>query len=204
MTDSEEPPPEASPTEADRLLRALRERRSMTKAKSETVSRELVEQVIEACSWAPNHRGTEPWRFVVLTGESRERLGEVMENALRRRMAEAGREPSREQLDKERAKPLRAPVLVAVAAVPSKDPKVIEVEEVAATAAGIQNMLLAAQALGLGAMWRTGDAAYDPSVKEFLGFPPEAHVVAFVYLGYPDIVPPPIRKTDARSKTRWM
>lgn len=188
----------------DDPLSRLRLRRSMTKAKPDPVTRRLVEAVIEAATWAPNHRRTEPWRFVVVTGERRVALGDVMAEALEARLAASGEEPALGQLDKERSKPLRAPVVVAVAAIPSTDPRVIEIEEVAATAAGVENMLLAAQALGLGAMWRTGDAAYDATVKAFLGFPPQAHLVAFIYLGYAEIVPPLSRLDNGKEKTIWL
>jgi nitroreductase len=176
----------------------------MTKSLPDPVSRQLVERVIEAATWAPNHRRTEPWRFVVLTGESRQELGRVLAQILERRLRDQGAQAAIEQLDKERAKPLRAPVVVAVAAVPSDDPKTIEVEEIAATAAGIQNMLLAAQALGLGAMWRTGESAYDPEVRAFLGLPENAHMLAFIYLGYAEIVPPVARFEGASARTRWL
>lgn len=191
-------------TALDDPLRFLRERRSMTKASDEPVPRELVEQIIEAATWAPNHRRTEPWRFVVLEREARLRLGGVMAQALLDRLARQGVVAGTEQLDKERVKPLRAPVIIAVAAVPSPDPKVIEIEEIAATAGAVQNMLLAAQALGLRAMWRTGDAAYDATVKLHLGLPESSHLVAFVYLGYPEIIPPGGRPGDAASKTVWV
>jgi len=182
----------------------LRARKSMTKARPDPVPRELVETVIEAATWAPNHRKTEPWRFIVLTGSARDALGDVMADAMVQRETSVGAEPDPERIEKERAKPLRAPILVAVAAVPDLDPKTMEIEEIAATAAGIQNMLLAAQALGLGAMWRTGDAAFDPAVKRFLGIPETAHLLAFVYLGYPEIVPPLKRDQSGRSKTVWL
>lgn len=186
------------------VLDALRNRRSMTKSQERPVDRELVERVIEAATWAPNHRCTQPWRFVVVTGIEREKLGLVMEETYRRRMAVRGEAPTVEQLTKERNKPLRAPVVIAVASVTSEDPRTIEVEEIAATAAGIENMLLAAKALGLGAMWRTGDTAYDPEIKAYLGFPPQAHLLAFIYLGYPEIVPPIGKRGDFREHTRWL
>lgn len=182
----------------------LRNRRSMTKATDEPVDRSLVEQVIEAATWAPNHRRTEPWRFVVIAGAEREKLGLVLERIYRRRLSERGETPTEEGLTKERNKPLRAPVVIAVASEPSDDPRTIEVEEIAATAAGIENMLLAAQALGLGAMWRTGDIAYDPELRDYFGFLPRAQVLAFVYLGHPEIVPPISRQGDFRRHIRWM
>jgi nitroreductase len=193
VTDSENP-----------VLSALRERHSASRLKADPIPDALVEHVIEAATWAPNHRLTEPWRFVVVTGEAREVLGEVMARSLGERLTQADGETARAQLEKERHKPLRAPVLIAVAALPSSDPRVVESEEVSAVAAAVQNMLLAAEALGLGAMWRTGDAAVDPTVKAFLALPPEAHIVAFVYVGYPEPAPRRPRKITGTRHTVWL
>jgi nitroreductase len=189
---------------AETILGALRARRSVGKVKPDPVPRELVERVIEAATWAPNHHLTRPWRFVVVAGRAREELGAVFADSLRSRLDNPSDERNAALLEKERAKPLRAPVLIAVAAVPSPDPRVKEVEEVAAVAAGVQNMLLAAAALGLGAMWRTGDPAHDPAVKRFLGLPDEAHLLAFVYLGYPDMPQPREHEGDAAGHTTWL
>ncbi len=164
----------------------------------------MIEHVIEAAGWAPNHYKTEPWRFTVLTGSAREDLGRAMADSLRRRLPAPDSPAAEAMLIKERAKPLRAPVVIAVAVKPSDRPKVREVEEIEAGAAGVENMLLAAHALGLGAMWRTGEAAYDPEVKRFLGFPPTAHIAAFVYLGYPDVPELPKRERDLSAVTRWI
>ena len=74
------------------------------------------------------------------------------------------------RLEKERAKPLRAPVLIAVGVDKPVDPRVLEIENICAVAAAVENLLLAAHAQGLGAMWRTGPAAHDPRSKEISGF----------------------------------
>jgi nitroreductase len=190
--------------EVNPVLAALRERRSAAKLKPDPVAEGLIEQVIEAATWAPNHRLTEPWRFVVVIGESRKALGDVMARSMRDRLPQPESETAKAQLEKERNKPLRAPVVIAVAALPATDPRVVESEEVAAVAAAVQNMLLAAEALGLGAMWRTGDSAFDPKVKAFLGLPPEARVVAFVYLGYAEPIPRRPRQTTGRRHTVWL
>ena len=186
------------------VIAALRARRSAGNLKADPIPRVLIEQVIEAATWAPNHRLTEPWRFLVLAGEAREALGDVMAHSLRKRLSEPDGEPAKAQLEKERRKPLRAPALIAVAALPSKEPRVVESEEIAAVAAAVQNMLLAAEALGLGAMWRTGEAASDPAVKAFLSLPPSAHIVAFVYLGYAEPSPRRPREPAGKRHTVWL
>ena len=185
------------------VLDVIRARRSIGRVRPECPPRALIEQLLEAATWAPNHRLTEPWRFVVLAGDARHELGEVMARSLDATLPPDARD-RQAQLDKARAKPLRAPVVVAVGVVPQTGPKVIEVEEVLTGGAAVQNLLLAAHDLGLAAMWRTGEPAYDPAVKAFLGLPANAHLIGFVYLGYPDAPPSRKQRRPAAECTRWL
>jgi nitroreductase len=136
-------------------------------------------RILEAGTRAPDHGRLSPWRFIVIEGPAREALGRAMAE-LRQGKAPT---PSEQELAREREKPLRAPVIVAVAAKIMANEKVPEVEQVVAVGAAVQNMFLAAQALGYGAMWKTGAPAYDPGVKRALGLDPADHIVAFLYLG---------------------
>jgi nitroreductase len=182
------------------VLEAIHTRQSIGKVRPDPVPRELIERLLAAGAQAPNHHKVRPWRFVVLTGAARERLGAVMaENALR---ANPAAPP--EVLAADRAKPLRAPVLIAVAAEPPNGPKVVEIENVCAAAAAAQNILLAAHALGLAGMWRTGPAAFDANVKRLLGLTPEHHLVGFLYLGYPLAAPGAPSRPGAEDRTVWM
>ena len=184
-------------------LEAITTRRSVGKIKPERPPRELIERMLEAAVQAPNHHLTEPWRFFVLAGEARSELGRVMSEALRKQLADDAGEAGKARLAKEIEKPLRAPVLIVVAVKRSENPRVVPIEDVEATAAAVENMLLAAQDMGLAAMWRTGEAAYDPAVKAFFGLGPEDHVVAFVYVGYADREPGPRERIPASEKTEW-
>lgn len=188
---------ETTVDQADAVLEAIRSRRSNGRVLPEMPPRALIERVIEAGTYAPNHRLTEPWRFIVLTGGARTALGHVLAG-----LKAGGGEA---EIAKERAKPLRAPVLIAVAAEPATGPKVVESEEIAAVAAAAQNMLLAAHALGLAAIWRTGDPCYSDAVREHLGLRQGAHVLGFIYLGYPDPSAPPARSSrrPAAELTVW-
>lgn len=142
-------------SDGDAVLRAIRTRRSVGRVSPEPLPRALVEELIEAAACAPNHRLTAPWRFIVLTGDARGAVWERME---------------------------RAPVVVACVVHPGDDP-VQAREDRDAVAAAIENMLLAAHARGLGAMWRTGDIADDPDARAALGLEDREAVVGFVYLG---------------------
>jgi nitroreductase len=182
------------------LFEAIYTRMSIGKVQARPVPRELIEKMLEAGGQAPNHHKVQPWRFVVLTGAARQRLGEVMGRSLLKRQPEV----LAEVLAQERAKPLRAPVLIAVGVDPPSGPKIVEIENVCAAAAATQNMLLAAHALGLAAQWRTGAAATDPDVKEFLGLAPDQHLISFVYVGYAVVPPQPYRRPLATDRTVWM
>ncbi len=160
------------------LLEAIQSRVSALKLSEPGPTREHLEQILRAGLRAPDHGRLKPWRFVVLEGAEKAKLADAMAEMLRRKAPQC----TQAQLDAERNKPMRAPTIVVVAARISKG-KIPEIEQIASVAAGVQNMFLVAHALGYGAMWKTGAAAYDAEVKTALGLAPEDHIVAMLYLG---------------------
>jgi nitroreductase len=182
------------------LLELIHTRHSIPKVKPDPIPKALIEKLLSAAVQAPNHHRVRPWRFVVLQGKARERLGEIMANSLKNRNPEV----MEEALTIERSKPLRAPLLIAVGVDKPTEPKVVEIENVCAAAAACQNLLLAAHALGLGAMWRTGPAAEDPQVKVFLGFTPDQQLISFLYIGYPDGELKALERPSFEDRTVWM
>jgi nitroreductase len=182
------------------VIEAIHHRQSIGAMKSDPVSRVDIEKLLSAAVQAPNHYKVRPWRFIVLTGAGRERLGDVMAHVLQRRFPEL----DESALHKERAKPLRSPVVIAVGVDAPDDPRVIEIENVCAAAAACENVLLAAGELGLAGHWRTGDAARDPDIKRFLGFSADQHLIAFLYLGYPEVWPPNKERPGFDDRTTWL
>ena len=182
------------------LIDLIHTRHSIPKVKPDPIPRAMIEQLLSAAVQAPNHHRVRPWRFVVLQGDARLRLGDAMAQALKRRQPDT----LEEALAVERSRPLRAPLLIAVGVDKPSDPKVLEIENVCAAAAAAQNLLLAAHALGLGAMWRTGSAATDPEIKAFLGFAPEQHLISFIYIGYPDGEYKFPERPSFEDRTVWM
>jgi nitroreductase len=168
------------------VLEAIRTRRSIGKMSDQRPTREQIETILDAATWAPTHHISNPWRFVVIAGDERLRFGEVTAQSKLARMEREGRSVEGEA-EKLIAKALRAPVIIAVGVEPGDDPKIIEIEEIESGAAAVQNMLIAAHGIGLAAMWRTGDPAYDPAVAEYLGLSQGGRVIAFVYVGFPAI-----------------
>lgn len=187
------------------VFEAIYKRRSIGKVKPDPVEKEKIEKLLEAATWAPNHHYTEPWRFFVLTGEGRRPLGRTLAEIAKEDMTgDPLLEENQEKLKRMEEKPFRAPVVIAVAVTPSDQPKVIEIEEVGAVNAAIQNMLLAAHALGLGAVWRTGKPTYHSKMKELFGLRERDEVLGFVYIGYPDIPEREGKRVSFREKTKWI
>ncbi|CAG0991167.1 Putative NAD(P)H nitroreductase YdjA [Anaerolineales bacterium] len=164
------------------VFESIRTRHSIGKVKADALPRDLIEKLLDAGNQAPNHYKVRPWRFVVLTGNGRNKLGDMMAASQRDRQPDL----PPEAFDKTRALPLRAPVVIAVGVDKPVEAKVLELENYSAVSAACQNILLAAHALGLGAIWRTGEWARDSKVKEFLGFAPDQHIVGFIYVGHPE------------------
>jgi len=185
-------------------LEAIHTRQSIGRVKPDPVPRELIEKLLSAAVQAPNHYKVRPWRFVVLTGMGREKLGDVMAQVFLEKFPDLPPDMLSTALEKERSKPLRSPVLIAVGVDKPSESKVIEIENVCAAAAACQNLLLAAHASGLAAKWRTGDAARDPQIKQFLGFEPDQHLIAFLYIGYPEFELPPVERPSFEERTIWM
>src|SRR5690625_6806132 len=69
-------------------------------------------------------------------------------------------------------------------------PGVAEVEQIVSTGAAVQNMLLAAYALGVGAFWRTGAMAYHPTIAKGLGLTDNEKIIGYLFLGTPASTPP--------------
>jgi nitroreductase len=146
---------------------------------------------------------TEPWRFIVLTGDALAELGDAMAERIRESYAN---EPDLEKrVEVEKARPFRAPVIIVVVYSPSDNPKAIEVEDRYAVGALMQNILLAAHASGLGAYLRTGPAAEYSGVHEFLALRRGEEIAGFIYLGYPEqeAAAELSSRTPAHERTEW-
>jgi nitroreductase len=180
-------------------IEAIRTRRTVGKSTGD-VPRETIAELIETATWAPNHKLTQPWRFAVLTGSARERLGEIWA-----REATANVDPKvRDAMfEGEAKKPLRSPALIVVSTRTDPNPVTAE-EDIVATAAAVQNLLLAAHAKGLSAAWKTGKIVHSTEVKQFLGFDPTDRIIAILYIGAEAIEVPGGRDRRVASTINWL
>ena len=181
----------------------IKRRRSIGKMTAERPTREQIEVLLEAATHAPNHHNAQPWKFIVLAGSAREELGTVMAMSLANRLEETRSDNAQARLNKERNKPLRSPIVIVVVSEAPRQPNITELDNIEAASAAVQNMLLTAEEMGLACMWRTGDAAIDPHVKEWFDLDPGDQIVAFLYVGYSAI--PRIERIPIpfKQKTTW-
>jgi len=162
-------------------LDALINRVSVARVDAPAPTPEQRELLFRAALRAPDHAQLRPWRFLTVEGAAREALGELFVRA----QLERDPQVPAAVLDKARAMPLRAPLLVVVVACLKPHPKVPEAEQLLAAGCAAHGLLLAAHAQGIGAMWRTGELAYDATVMAGLGLGANERIVGFLYLGTP-------------------
>jgi nitroreductase len=156
---------------------------SRSTAKSLTGPGPTAEQIallLEAAGHAPDHGRLKPWRFVAVNGAKRETFADAVAQSRR----DQNPAYTDEQVELEREKIRRSPCILVAGCVVRKDiPKVPEIEQVIAAGAAVENLLLAATELGIGAMWKTGPAAYSARVKAAVGLAADDHIVAILHLG---------------------
>ncbi|GAC1304968.1 MAG: NAD(P)H nitroreductase [Vulcanimicrobiaceae bacterium] len=180
-------------------IEAIRTRRSVGKVAGDLTDAD-VRELVDLALCAPNHKATAPWRFTIVRGDARVRLGRLWADVA----ATGPLPPGVERpafLEKEARKATRAPVIVVTSTRTDEDP-VVAAEDFAATAAATQNVLLGAHARGFGAVWRTGAMAYHAEVKAFLGLDPRDRIVAFIYIGVPAMGAPATRPPDSDAFVR--
>jgi nitroreductase len=164
------------------------------------IPKETIRELIELATLAPNHRMTEPWRFTVVTGTARERLGRFWAERAGASIDEKARAAF---IEGEAKKPLRAPTLVIVSTRTDANPEIAE-EDFAATCAAVQNLLLAAQSKGIYSGWKTGKMVHDPEVKRFLGLDPADRIVGTLYMGTQTEEAPKTRPRKLDDVITWM
>jgi nitroreductase len=141
---------------------------------------EQIVRLLEAAGRAPDHGRLKPWRFIPINGPARE----IFADAVAQSRRDQNPSYTDEQMQLEREKIRRSPSILVAGCVVRKDiPKVPEIEQLLAAGAAVENLLLAATELGIGAMWKTGPAAYSSRVKASVGLGADDHIVAILHLG---------------------
>ena len=136
-------------------------------------------QAFQAALRAPDHRMLRPWRYLVIEGQARQRLGEYF--------LQAGLADNPQLADVEQQRllkmPLRAPMIIVAITTFKEDAKVPFVEQTLSTGAAVRNLLLALHAQGFASMWRTGWVVEHTLIKHALSLQAHEQIAGFVYVG---------------------
>ena len=141
-----------------------------------------LETILTIASRVPDHKKLAPWRFILIEGDARERLGDVVAEAC---VAAEKEPPSHVRLETERTRLMRAPLVVAVVSRVTPHRSAPEWEQVLSAGAACFNLCLAANALGYGTSWITEWIAYNKAVGTALGLGENERIAGFVYVGTP-------------------
>lgn len=160
-----------------------------------------LQTLFAAAVTAPDHCNLQPWRFLVISGNARRRLGDVFVEAYKKRDPNA----SVAQLENYRLKPLRAPLIIAVVAdIQAGNLKVPVQEQLISAGVAAQHIQLAARALGYQSIWLTGINTHDLHVSSAMGLGFDEKIVGFIYLGssqQPTL--PPERPEPQQFVSEW-
>ena len=140
-------------------------------------SRKQIDQILQAGARVPDHGKLFPWRFIIFEGKGRERAGDILAEVM-----EAEGERAK-QVEEERGRFLRAPLVIGVISCAREAHKVPVWEQELSAGAVCQNILIAATALGFVGNWLTEWYAFHPVVKAQFGLKPGERVAGFIYIG---------------------
>lgn len=178
---------------------AIATRRSVKMFIGQPLSRQQLEELVTAACWAPTHRMTQPWRFYACDQATTRTLGERL--ATDPELATV-LEPRKAQKARELLS--RVGGLVLVTWKRHSDPT-IDREDLAATAAAIQNLLLAATAQGLGSFWSTNPGFAHPSTLRWCGADPNQEgFVGAIWLGLPEQTPQAPSRLPIMERLHWV
>jgi nitroreductase len=191
--------------EAERVNELMRNRRSVFQNQytGEKVDDSIVKQMLENANWAPTHKLTEPWRFVVFTGDGLNKLA-VLQSDLYKKLTTADGSYKEERFQNLLTKPMLSSHIIAVGMKRDEKKSVPEVEEIGAVFCAVENMYLTAAAYGIGGYLSTGGITYFEEAKELFGLGKEDKLLGFFHVGHVKNTLPDGRRRPLEEKTLWV
>jgi nitroreductase len=183
------------------IANLIRNRRSVfpDQYNDKSISKETLEQLLEAANWAPTHKKTQPWRFKVLHNEeSREKLGQFLKDTYLNTSAK----PQQFTANKMYNNPVKSAAVIAICMQREPEESLPEWEEVAAVAMAVQNMWLLCAELGIGAYWSS--PGLISQMHNFFEMQPGERCLGFFYMGYYNETPPDSVRGPIGEKTVWL
>jgi nitroreductase len=183
----------------------IRNRRSVFQQQysGEKVDDAIVEQMLENANWAPTHKLTEPWRFIVFTGEGLKKLAEI-QASIYKKVTEADGTYKEDRYQNLLTKPMLSSHIVVVAMKRDEKRSVPEVEEIGAVFCAVENMYLTATAYGIGCYLSTGGVTYFEEAKASFGLGSEDKLLGFLHIGVPKGALPEGKRKPVADKVTWV
>lgn len=167
---------------ATSISKVIQERRSIfpKQFSGERVPDPIIGEMLENANWAPTHKKTEPWRFVVFCDSGIEKFAEFQAALYAKN---SSKEVDAKKVAKLKKKPMMCSHIISIGM--KRHQSIPELEEISAVAAAVQNMHLTAAAHGVGCYWSTGGATYEDGANSFFGLGEEDLLLGFLYVGMP-------------------
>ncbi|MCW3116255.1 MAG: nitroreductase [Chitinophagaceae bacterium] len=162
---------------------------------------EIILQIVENATWAPNHGQAEPWEFTVFSREGLQKLAAFQSDLYQR---ESGIDFNEAKYKKLRQQPLKASHIISIGMKRTTTKRIPEIEDIEAVACAVQNIYLSVTAYGLGGYWTTGGATYNEEAKYFFGLKDEDKLLGFFYIGYIAVPSPPAKRRPLEEKIKWV
>lgn len=169
----------------------------------EKVNDAIVHQMLANANWAPTHKFTEPWRFIVYTGEGLKKLGQVQASVYEKKTKADGTFDET-KYNNLLNKPLESSHIIVVYMKRDVNKSIPEVEEIGAVFCAVQNMHLTATAYGAGAYLSTGGITFYKEANEAFGLAAEDKLIGFFHIGVPKQRSYASRRNPVETKITWV
>ncbi len=179
----------------------IKERRSVFPAQynDRPIAKDVIEKILEAANWAPNHNNTEPWRFKVLQSvASKTALGDFLAKTYKEKTAK----PKEFKYKKLKTMASKSAVVIAICMQRDAKESIPEWEEIAAVAMAVQNMWLCCTEMEIGAYWSS--PGLIKFMNAFFDLNEGEKCLGFFYMGYYDGELPEVTRGPIADKVVWM
>jgi len=184
----------------------IKTRRSIYPAQytGQKVNDKIIDQMLENANWAPTHKHTEPWRFIVFTENGLDELGKF-QSQIYKEVSTAKGNFDEVKMEKLRKKPLLASHVIAIGMKRDEKKSIPVEEEISAVASAVQNMQLTASAFGVGCYWGSGGITYMEEAKKALALEKDDKLLGFLYVGVPkEGFWPEGKRNPINEKVNWV
>ena len=165
------------------------------------VDNNIIQQIMDNATWAPNHGNAEPWLFTVFSGKGLQTFADLQSDLYKK---EAGENFVEAKYIKLQQQPLLASHVIAIGMKRTVTKRIPETEDIEAVSCAVQNIYLSVTAYGLGGYWTTGGITYMENAKYLFGLEEEDKLLGFFYIGHIAVPSPVAKRRPMHEKVIWV